>query len=79
MSSDWKALAACRNLAPETMFPRDGMGVIRAKEVCSDCPSREPCLDYALDNHITLGIWGGKSVRERRRIHKERPAASPAS
>jgi WhiB family redox-sensing transcriptional regulator len=58
------------------MFPRDGLGVQRAKAVCSDCPSRQTCLDYALDNHIALGVWGGTSVQERRQIRKQRRAAS---
>ena len=77
MTSHWMGAGSCRNLPPETMFPRDGLGVIRAKALCSDCPCRQPCLEYALDNHITLGVWGGTSVRERRQMRKQRRAASP--
>jgi WhiB family transcriptional regulator, redox-sensing transcriptional regulator len=79
MTRDWMALGSCRNLPPDTMFPRDGLGVLRAKTVCSGCPCLQACLDYALDNHITLGVWGGTSVRERRQIRKQRRAASPTA
>ena len=29
---------------------------------------REPCLDYAISNAITHGIWGGLTERERRAL-----------
>jgi WhiB family transcriptional regulator, redox-sensing transcriptional regulator len=29
-------------------------------------------LEYALENHIDHGVWGGCSERERRRIGKRR-------
>ena len=29
-------------------------------------PGLEPCLEYALSNRITHGIWGGLTERERR-------------
>jgi Transcription factor WhiB/Homeodomain-like domain len=29
------------------------------------CPLRQPCLDYAITNRITHGIWGGLTERER--------------
>ena len=32
------------------------------------CPVRQPCLDYALGNAITHGIWGGLAERERRAL-----------
>jgi hypothetical protein len=27
--------------------------------VCARCPVCRPCLDYALSNRITHGIWAG--------------------
>ena len=32
------------------------------------CPVRQPCLDYAITNRITHGIWGGLTERERRAL-----------
>ena len=29
---------------------------------------RQPCLDYAISNRITHGIWGGLTERERRAL-----------
>jgi WhiB family redox-sensing transcriptional regulator len=33
---------------------------------------KDQCLNYALDNRIDHGVWGGTSERERRRILKAR-------
>jgi len=33
------------------------------------------CLEYALENRIDHGVWGGCSERERRRILKRRRLA----
>jgi hypothetical protein len=39
--------------------------------VCTRCPARQPCLEYALSNRITSGIWGGLTERERRPLQSE--------
>jgi hypothetical protein len=39
-----------------------------ARQVCAACPVRQPCLDYAITNRITHGIWGGLTERERRAL-----------
>jgi WhiB family redox-sensing transcriptional regulator len=62
----------CKAAPPETFFPSDGLGVIRAQRICAKCPVQTPCLEYALANHIDHGVWGGKSERERRRILRAR-------
>jgi len=31
-------------------------------------PGRQPCLDYAITNRISHGIWGGLTERERRAL-----------
>jgi WhiB family transcriptional regulator, redox-sensing transcriptional regulator len=68
----WMAHGKCRELPPETFFPREGVGVEIAKRVCADCPVREACLEYALFHRIEHGVWGGVSERGRRRITRHR-------
>lgn len=53
---------------PNIWFPVDGVGVDRARRLCSACPVEADCLDYALTNRITHGVWGGESERSRRRL-----------
>jgi WhiB family redox-sensing transcriptional regulator len=40
--------------------------------VCEGCTVTEPCLEYALEQRIEHGVWGGCSERQRRRIRRER-------
>lgn len=68
----WMSTGNCRNYPPALFFPSDGVGVDRARKICVDCPVIEQCLEYALDERIEHGVWGGCSERERRRILKRR-------
>lgn len=68
----WMADGNCRNYAPAVFFPSDGVGVDRARAICKGCPVTGTCLEYALENRIEHGVWGGCSERERRRILKRR-------
>jgi WhiB family transcriptional regulator, redox-sensing transcriptional regulator len=70
--NSWMTQGNCRNHPPTAFFPPDGVGVERAKKVCIDCPVAATCLEYALQNRIDHGVWGGTSERERRRILKSR-------
>jgi len=72
MDAEWMAEGKCRTVAAETFFPSDGLGVIKAQRVCANCPVADACLEYALENHIDHGVWGGRSERERRRILRAR-------
>ncbi|NCY16693.1 MAG: WhiB family transcriptional regulator [Actinobacteria bacterium] len=68
----WMEDGICRNHKPDTFFPSDGVGVEVAKRICATCPVVDTCLEYALENHIDHGVWGGTSERQRRRILKAR-------
>jgi WhiB family redox-sensing transcriptional regulator len=46
-----------------------------AKALCAVCPVSADCLTYALPEARLMGVWGGTSERERRRIRKSRKAA----
>ena len=64
----WRELAACRGIDLGVFFPERGESAERARRVCAACPVRQPCLDYAITNRISHGIWGGLSERERRAL-----------
>ena len=69
---DWMRKGRCRDINPSVFFPSDGVGVDVARAICADCPVKAPCLEYALENKIDHGVWGGASERERRRIARRR-------
>jgi WhiB family redox-sensing transcriptional regulator len=64
--------ANCRDVTPDTFFPESGNQVRAALRICTGCVVKEACLEYALNNHIDHGIWGGASERGRRRIAARR-------
>lgn len=41
------------------------------EEFCDNCPVQQTCLEYALDNNLTHGIWGGTTGRERKLMLRE--------
>lgn len=61
---------ACLGHDPDTFFPDDG-DYAPAKAICDTCDVRIMCLNYALDNNIKDGMWGGWSP-EKRRKHKRK-------
>jgi len=69
---DWMKRGRCRAISPSVFFPSDGVGVDVARAICADCPVKTPCLEYALENKVDHGVWGGASERERRRIARRR-------
>ena len=71
---EWKKEASCRNMGPDLFFPEKtkppNSRYIAA--LCGGCPVRGECLDYALDNNLPYGIFGGLGERKRRHIKRER-------
>jgi WhiB family redox-sensing transcriptional regulator len=74
----WMLHARCRGANPTEFFPSDGLGVEMAQRICTGCPVRVDCLEYALLHRIEHGVWGGASERERRRIIRRRRDLAPA-
>lgn len=70
---EWTRHAVCAQTDPECFFPEIGGIAGRAKQVCNGnpekgtqpCPVRSECLDYALTNNETFGVWGGTTYTER--------------
>lgn len=73
---DWMVRGACygKNLT-EVFFPKSGSRhKTWGQEMCEDCPVRAVCLEYALENRIEHGTWGGMNERERARLLRARKA-----
>jgi WhiB family redox-sensing transcriptional regulator len=69
----WMAEAACKGEPVEIFIPSRGRSTVEAKAFCSRCPVRSECLAFALDQtELPLGIWGGTSDRERKRLRRGR-------
>jgi WhiB family transcriptional regulator, redox-sensing transcriptional regulator len=72
----WQVKAACRGpqaavFFPPTSFERKDEKLDRerrAKAICTTCPVKRPCLDYALKIREPHGTWGGLSEGERKRM-----------
>lgn len=76
MNDDWRTQAACKGVDPDLFFPTRGAGgftdIREAKKVCDTCPVQPECLEYALVSGETVGVWGGMSERQRKRIRSAR-------
>lgn len=76
---DWEA-ALCRQGDPELFFPDTGRHDIAhaAIRICTRCPLRQTCLDYAITHRIRDGIWGGLTEKQRRTITHRDPEGTAA-
>lgn len=67
-----KARCATPAAAGVDFFPGRGQSSQPAKEVCAKCRVREECLEFALENVIQHGVWGGLTERQRRPLRAAR-------
>lgn len=72
----WRQLGACKGLEPSIFYPDEDDDALDAKAVCEQCSVRVACLEYALTVREKVGVWGGATERERRRLirHRRRSA-----
>ncbi len=80
LNDDWRLTASCRDTDPDLFFPVGTTGpaieqIDNARAVCHDCPSKKPCLEFALSTNQDSGIWGGTSEEERRKLRRAWVAA----
>lgn len=62
----WTEAALCRGMESRDFFARSLPEARDAIRVCERCTVRQQCLDYAVDNDMDLGVWGGLTERQRR-------------
>jgi WhiB family transcriptional regulator, redox-sensing transcriptional regulator len=75
-STSWQAQGLCRTADSAIFFPpaqfehkpeREAREK-RAKAICSDCPVRAQCLEWALTTREPHGVWGGYAEAERKQM-----------
>ena len=71
--AEWMADGACRNIVGTPVEVADVFflstrppALDRALFYCRRCRVRTECADYAWDNGIEYGVWGGVSEHQRR-------------
>jgi hypothetical protein len=55
---------ACAGLDTEIFFSDSTSKTVLAKAICSQCPVRDICLDWAIEN-AEFGVFGGLTAQER--------------
>lgn len=76
---DWVDDAICSQTDPEAFFPQHDPADPHnttpavAKAICQRCPVMDACGDWAIENNMEFGVWGGMTRGER--IEKRRRAA----
>lgn len=60
--SEWRKVAACAEVDPETFYPLDldptGPAVAAARRVCASCPVRMACLSDVMTGEDPSRRWG---------------------
>ena len=69
----WAEQGACRDYPTDVFFadldaPKNSW---EARAICSKCPVKAECLDYAIRHACEYGIWGGTTATERRFLRSE--------
>lgn len=72
MDIAWRSLGACRGLDPEIFFPESVEEEDLALGICASCGVRVACLEHALARREKVGVWGGTTDKDRRRIIRQR-------
>jgi WhiB family redox-sensing transcriptional regulator len=68
----WMQHAACRGEDPNLFFPDRSGDWTTPLAICARCPVTTPCLEWALDNHESAGIYGNTTGKARRQIRRAR-------
>jgi WhiB family redox-sensing transcriptional regulator len=64
----WQFEAQCKTEDSNLFFSELASKVARAKMICSICPVKKQCLDFAISNNIEEGIFGGLTFDERKSL-----------
>jgi WhiB family transcriptional regulator, redox-sensing transcriptional regulator len=73
----WMTEGACHDEDPELFFPISASEastdqIRQATSICDGCRVEAECLEYALENRLKHGIWGGRTEQERQAMIRAR-------
>lgn len=71
----WRYSALCGQTDPDLWFPAPGGLANAAKAICKRCPVKYQCLEFAVSNGETEGVWAGLSGHKLKAAVKARRAA----
>jgi WhiB family transcriptional regulator, redox-sensing transcriptional regulator len=66
---EWHARAKCRGVGTERFFVSSR--TFHAREICQECPVRQECLDYAMGEPDLIGVFGGTSWGQRKKMRRD--------
>lgn len=73
-ANNWRADASCNEVGVEPFFGEaDGDITPYLQRVCRNCAVSDECLNFAIENNIAHGFWGG--VTSRKRASLDRPVS----
>lgn len=70
LGMNWRDDAKCKGLDINMFYPERGQNAREAIAVCAGCIVIKECLQYALDNNIKVGVFGGTTEFHRRKIKR---------
>ncbi len=65
----WHAGALCREYPGLSWYPAPGAPDRELRDICNSCLVSSECLAFALE-HDEVGIWGGSSANERKKLRR---------
>ena len=68
---DWRTEALCAEVGGTIFFPPKGASANPARSICNRCAVVSECLTDALRDDRQVGIRGGLTEAERKRILRE--------
>jgi WhiB family transcriptional regulator, redox-sensing transcriptional regulator len=84
IAANWRSAGACLSADPDLFFPISSRGpgeeqIARAKMICAGCSVRRKCLEFAVSQHLSYGIWGGTTPEDRQRDRRRQRRAAAAA
>ena len=73
---EWMDRAACRGMPTAMFFETSTVKIVAAMKVCVLCPVRPDCLAHAMAHSDMVGVFGGTTTDDRRRLRSVRHTES---
>lgn len=69
----------CRSEGSHDLFFSDRpVELARAQEICASCEVRVRCLEFALNDDVEWGVWGGVIFWDGQPFHRRRGRGRPS-